>query len=384
MLARTRKTVVAAALAALALSAAITTAVQTTDPGPRPAAAAVDPVPGLSAARGQKVLFDTDFGQLNDDSQALYLLTQARVDLLGVTTVSGNVWTQEATAYALRQLAMVHQRDVPVYQGAADPLGGSRQHRLATEAKFYGTVSYTGAWSHREPRDYRHLAQPPYRGYASTAKARGSAVDFIVRQVKANPHQVTLFVLGPGTNIARAVREHPEIVPLVKQVIYMNGAYSVPGNEGPAAEFNVWFDPQASKIALNTPFPKVTIIPLDVTDTVRYGRAQYERIARARRTPITQEFRDLQGPVFAKNPKHTQYIYDSLTAAVFLDPNLITQSRMAKVQVDTHYDVDFGRTLGYVPAAAPVRTARARIVSRIDVPGFFDLYVHLMTSPVPH
>jgi inosine-uridine nucleoside N-ribohydrolase len=343
---------------------------------------AAAPIAAAPSARGQKVIFDTDFGQLNDDSQALYLLMQGGADVLGITTVSGNTWAAEGTAYALKQLELVHHQRIPVYEGASDPLLGSRQDRLATEGALFGKVSYKGAWSRQRPADYRHLAQPPYRGYASTTKASGSAVDFIVDQVKRNPHQVTLFVLGPATNIALAVTEHPEIVPLVKQVIYMGGAYDVPGNQGPAAEFNVWFDPEASRIVLNSAFASQVIVPLDVTDTVLYGRAQYERIVRGPVTPITQEFRDLQGPLFASDPGRTDYVYDALTAGIFLDPSLVSSESVRKVQVDTVYGFDYGRTLGYEVGEAPVGVREARVVQRVDVDRFFDLYVREMTRSV--
>lgn len=335
-------------------------------------------------ARGPKVVFDTDFGQLNDDSQALYLLLQGGANVLGITTVSGNTWSAEGTAYALRQLQLVHRTNIPVYQGASDPLFGSRQDKLAAEGALFGKVGYTGAWSHQRPTDYRHLASTPYRGYATTAKGHGSAADFIVDQVKKYPHQVTLFVLGPATNIALAVKTHPEIVPLVKQVIYMGGAYDVPGNEGPAAEFNVWFDPEASRIALTTPFPMQTIIPLDVTDTVVYGINQYNQIVDGRQTPITREFKDLQGPDFAKNPSLRFYIYDSITAGIFLDPSLITKASIRKVDVDTTYGLDYGRTLGYRPANAPLGAQSAQIVQGINVRQFFNLYIKEMTAPIQH
>lgn len=375
--ARTR---IAAAIGSVVLVAAGAIAVNgASHAGATPIATAVD----TSAARGQKVLVDTDFGELNDDSQALYLLTQSGADVLGVTTVSGNVWAEEATAYALRQLQQVNLPAVPVYQGAADPLDGSRQFRQDAEARTYGKLDYVGAWDHREPRSYQDLAKAPYGGYAAKARNAGNAVDFIVDQIKANPHEVTLFVLGPATNIAQAVTRHPEIVPLVKQVIYMNGAYSAPGNQGPASEFNVWFDPHASKIALNAPFPSVTIVPLDVTDTVSFGKAEYDRIVNASSTPITDEFKAILGPQFATDPTYSTYVYDSIAAAIFLDPTLVSDSRLANIQVDDTQGVDFGRTLAYPPADAPVGTAEATIVERIDVPRFFDLFVQQMTAPIP-
>lgn len=365
-----------AVLAGLALAAGGLTAATAgaTTTGRAPGAAP-------SAAR-QKVIFDTDFGQLNDDSQALYLLLQAKADVLGVTTVSGNTWAAEGAAYALRQLEFVHRQDIPVYEGASDPLCGSRQYRQARDAKRFGKITYLGAWDHPRPKSYRDLAQPPYRGYATTPEARGSAVDFIVDTIKANPHQVTLYVLGPATNIAKALRAHPEIAPLVKQVIFMGGAYDVPGNSGPAAEFNTWFDPEAARIALNAPFPRATIVPLDVTDTVLINKKQYDRVVAGPDTPITREFKDLMGPEFAKDPSYETYIYDSLTSATFLDPSLITQAPTRNVQVDTHYGLDYGHTLGYEPDLAPEHTRPARIIQRIDVPRFFDLYVRELTKPV--
>ncbi|MEC3981598.1 nucleoside hydrolase [Amycolatopsis sp. H20-H5] len=292
----------------------------------------------LPHAVGEKVIFDTDFGQLNDDSQALYLLLQSGADVVGVTTVTGNTWAAEGAAYALKQLELVHRNEVPVYEGASNPLLGSRQSRLAAEGAQFGKVSYTGAWKRDRPADYRHLATTPYLGYARTTKVAGSAAGFIADQVKRNPHQITLFVLGPATNVALAVTEHPEIVALVKQVIYMGGAYDVPGNQGPAAEFNVWFDPEAGRIAVNSPFAEQIIVPLDV--------------------------------------------YDALAAGVFLEPALIQASSTRKVQVDTTYRFDYGHTLGYLPSRAPVGTSPARIVQRIDVAAFFSLCIRNMTGPV--
>ncbi|MBO0851471.1 MAG: nucleoside hydrolase, partial [Pseudonocardia sp.] len=205
-------------------------------PASSAAPAPVRPRPPASGAA--KVIFDTDFGELNDDSQALFILLQSGVNVLGVTTVSGNTWSAEGAAYALRQLELEGKQNIPVYQGSADPLLGSRMDKLPDEARLFGVdTSYSGAWSHPQPAGYQQLAQPPYGGYAKTPKAEGSAADFIVDEIKKNPHEITLFVLGPATNIALAVKKNPEIVPLVKQVIYMGGAFDVPGNQGPAAEF---------------------------------------------------------------------------------------------------------------------------------------------------
>jgi inosine-uridine nucleoside N-ribohydrolase len=366
-------------LAALALVAAVLTAgcansaVAPTG-GAGPAAA-----PGGAPGPRPMVLFDTDFGQLNDDSQALFLLLQSGADVLGVTTVSGNTWSAEGAAYALRQLQLEGRPDIPVHQGSDEPLFGDRTALLGAQTREFGVdASYPGAWGHPRPADYRHLAQPPYGGYATAAEAPGNAIDFLVDTIKAHPHQITLFVLGPATNIALAVKKNPEIVPLVKQVIYMGGAYDVPGNQGPAAEFNVWFDPEAARIALTTPFPRQTVVPLDVTDTVQYSKAVYDRITAGPPTPITQEFRDQQGPQFSKDPNYRTDVWDSITAGIFLRPDLVTRSATRAVTVDTQQGPDYGRTLGFDPAHAPAGTQPVQIVQRIDDARFFDLYVGLM------
>jgi inosine-uridine nucleoside N-ribohydrolase len=335
------------------------------------------------AGPGAKVIFDTDFGELNDDSQALYLLLQSGVNVLGVTTVTGNTWAAEGAAYALRQLELENRQNIPVYQGSSDPLMGSRAAMLPSEAQQFGIDdSYAGAWSHPQPAGYQQLAQPPYGGYAKTPKADGNAVDFIVDTIKKYPHEVTLFVLGPATNIALAVKKNPEIVPLVKQVIYMGGAFDVPGNQGPAAEFNVWFDPEAARIAFETPFPDQLVIPLDVTDTVWYTKAEYDRVVGGANTPIKREFTDLQGPEFAADPHYRTHLWDALTSAVFLQPSLITSSDLRKISVDTQEGFDYGRTLGFTPDHAPVGTQPVRVVQRIDIPKFYDLFVTQLSKPV--
>lgn len=370
-------------LAALlvALTGCATPSQNPTAPSPSPAGPPLPAAPPNPAAA--KVIFDTDFGQLNDDSQALFQLLQAGVNVLGVTTVSGNTWSAEGAAYALRQLELEGRSNIPVYQGSADPLFGSRMGQLPTESAMFGEdISYAGAWSHPQPASYQQLAEAPYGGYAKTPKADGNAVDFIVDTVKRYPHEVTLFALGPATNIALAVKKNPEIVPLVKQVIYMGGAFDVPGNQGPAAEFNVWFDPEAARIAFTTPFPDQLVVPLDVTDTVWYSKAEYDRIVAGDNTPIKQEFKDLQGPDFTKDANHRTHIWDALTAAIFLHPELVTASTVRRVSVDTTYGPDYGRTLGFDPAHAPAGTQPVRIVQRIDVPKFYDVFVGLLTKPV--
>ncbi|BAS28077.1 nucleoside hydrolase [Limnochorda pilosa] len=346
-------------------------------------------VPGFAAAR-EKVIVDADMGILNDDAVALFMLLQSgEVDVLGVTIVAGNTWVEEGTAYALRQLELIGRTDVPVVPGAPEPLMGNRQPWLSAEERLWGNSEYLGAFSRPRPRSYLELDGEPYGGYPQTKPFSEHAVDFIVRMVKANPGQVTIFALGPATNLALAVRKNPEIVPLVKQVIYMGGAIDVPGNTTVAAEFNWWFDPEAAQIALRTPFRKQIIVPLDIAERVFYTKSEFDRIVSRAETPIVKMFKDLHGPRFAQDPDRTSFVWDALTSAIFLRPEIVVRMEERFVDVDTSYGPNYGRSLGYyesrrrsfgAPENFPAGTQKANVLFDIDRQAFWDLYVELIAK----
>lgn len=341
----------------------------------------------------EKVILDVDMGQLNDDAVAMFMLAQSDkdVDILGVTTVAGNTWVEEGVAYSLRQLEILKERNIPVVPGAGEPLLGSRQPVLEAEEALFGNVQYMGSWSRERPPSHTELAEEPYGGYAKTKPSRDAAAKFIADKIKANPHEVTLFVLGPATNAALAVRTYPEIVPLVKEVIYMGGAVDIPGNTTPAAEFNWWYDPEAAKISVRTPFPKQTIVPNDIAERVFYTKDEYDRIVAGPETPITKMFKELHGPRFEDNPDRESFVWDAITAAIFLDRSIATDVRERYLDVDDTYGPNYGRSIGYDesrrrdfdnPDDFPTGTQKVDVVFDIDREKFWDLYVDTMTAPV--
>jgi inosine-uridine nucleoside N-ribohydrolase len=354
---------------------------------PAPAAAQVSVAAVPQDSSGRKVILDADMGELNDDAVTMFMLAKAKnIDFLGVTVVSGNTWVEEGTAYSLRQLELIGRTDIPVIAGAGEPLMPGRQERLAAENTLYGKTSWAGAFDSQRPPSYDKLAKPPYGGYPKTRpKKDTAAADFIVEQVKRYPRQVTFFADGPATNLALAVRTHPEIVPLIKEVIYMGGAFDKPGNVTPAAEFNWWFDPESARISLRTPFRKQTIVPDDAAQHVIYGKKEYDRIVAGQPTPIKKIFKDLQGPEFEKNPKATHLLWDAITAAVFLDPAVARRTDVRYVDVDANFGADYGRSLGYGLADFdapnnPKGTRKAGIVLDVDPERFWDLYIGLLRS----
>jgi len=341
----------------------------------------------------KKVIIDVDMGQLNDDAVTMFMLLQSgKVDLMGVTTVSGNTWVEAGTAYTLRQLELINRADISVYKGAGIPLMGNRQSWLSNEFGLWGGVEYTGAWHSDRPSTYLELQSEPYRGYPTTKPEKEHAVDFIVRTIKENPNEVTLFVLGPVTNIALAIRKNPEIIPLVKEVYYMGGAFDVPGNTTPAAEFNWWFDPEAAKISVRAPFRSQLIVPNDIAESVYYTKEHYDRIINGpSNSSIVRMFKEIDGPRFQSNPQRRSFVWDALTAAIFLRPELITKMEDRYVDVDDYYGPNYGRSIGYdenhfgdldSAKGFPVGTQKASILLDIDQEGFWDYYIDLMTRPV--
>ena len=345
------------------------------------------------AAKVPKVIIDSDFGTINDDGQLLaiaaQLHAQGRIELLGLTLVSGNKWLRQQSAEALKaveRLGIEHQ--VGVYAGANYALS----HDLATireELRLYpGGDGYLGAWNKAEPQSAADLVAPP-DGYASRTSLRAqSAAAFIADAVRRHPDEVTILAIGPLTNIALALRQHPDIAPLISQIIYMGGAFEVAGNTTRTAEFNWWFDPEAAREVLRLPLRHV-IVPLDVTDSVKIDKRIYDRVVHgaASEGVIARLFKQLNGygydgvNGFETNPAYTTDVWDTLTLAYLVDPGYATRSVQRWVDIDTTVGPNNGRSIGYAKPRAGLQPAT--VVQRFDNRRFFEFYVDGLTRPVP-
>ena len=336
-----------------------------------------------------KVIIDADMGQLNDDAAVLFMLANSdNVEILGVTIVAGNTWVEEGTAYCLRQLEIIGRTEIPCLMGAGEPLMGSRQSWLASEEAIYGNSEYLGAYSRPRPGSYLDIAREPHGGYPKIKPSPENAIDFIVRQVKENPNEVTLLAIGPPTNIALAVKKNPEIVPLVKSIYYMGGAIDIPGNTTPAAEFNWWFDPESTKICLRTPFNEQVVVPNDIAERVYFTKTQFDRIMSAPETPITRMYKDLRGPWFQSRPDLKSFVWDSITAAILLEPGLVVRMEERFIDIDTNIGPNYGRSIGYHesrrrsfanPENFPAGTRKVKILFDIDREAFWNLFIELIT-----
>lgn len=182
----------------------------------------------------RKVIIDTDVG--SDDAVAILMaLLDDSVDVLAITTVSGNVPVEQATANCLQTIE-VAGKDVPVYAGADRPLVRQPVHAMNVHGK--------------DGMGDMNLIHP------TTAPVPGiHACDAILDLVRKNPWEIELITLGPVTNIALAIMKEPETMGLLKSIWSMSTAGFGPGNTTPVAEFNVYADAEAYKVMMNCGVP---------------------------------------------------------------------------------------------------------------------------------
>jgi len=255
------------------------------------------------AGAKEKVILDSDMVVLYDDGAAMMMLAKhPDIELLGVTIVPGNTWVSEGTAYALRQLEVLKRRDIPVALGIRYPLRAGRYETLGAERKMFGySSSYIGCFSRPEPPSYLDVYRAEFGSDPAIKPVDKHAVDFLIDTIKAHPGEVTVMPIGPCTNLAIAIRMAPEIIPLIKRVVYMGGAFDTPGNTTPSAEFNWWFDPEAAKMAVRARFAEQLIVGLDVCEKYRFNKKVFERIT-AVETPLQRCLRKNTGRDLKKIP----------------------------------------------------------------------------------
>lgn len=325
----------------------------------------------------EKVLLDTDMVEGFDDGVAMRMLACApNIELLGVTTVSGNSWAPEGAAYAIRQLETVGRR-IPVAEGTLFPLRPDRRLFFDGERQQFGlgTETWIGAFGHPVSEKWDTVYRERYGKEPPQKPETRHAVQFIIDTIRANPGEVTIAAIGPCGNLALAVRQAPDIAPLVKRVVYMGGSFFQPGNITPAAEFNWWFDPEAARIAVRSPFPEQVMVGLDVCDKFHIDRSRYAAIiAMLGGSDMVDVLESSQyGQEFAKNPGWTNGVWDLLVAAILIDPTLVKEEKTRRVDVNAEWGLNYGQSLAFGEDGGPVGSRLARIVMDIDQERFWEM-----------
>ncbi len=292
--------------------------------------------------RVRKVLLDCDPG--HDDAIAIMLAeADPSIDLIGVTTVAGNVTLEHTTRNALRVLDMIDRPDIPVAAGRAGP----RVRDLSTAAVMHGESGLAG----------------PLPVQPSRAAGRMSAIEFIERTLEEATEPVTLVATGPLTNMADVVERLPHLHHRIRELVIMGGAVEL-GNWTPAAEFNIWVDPHAADIVFQAAcVPPTTPDSSDSTDPRRTGipltMIGLEVTHRAWLSDDHAEYLRDRGPVGSFVAELLDHfvefhrerfdwpgapIHDAVTIAHLIDPTLVTALPM-NVRVETESALNIGRTV---------------------------------------
>ena len=302
----------------------------------------------------RKIIIDTDPGQ--DDAVAilLALASPEELDVLGIVAVAGNVPLPLTQKNARIICELAGKTDVPIFAGCDAPL----TRKLVTAEHVHGKTGLDGP----------QLADP------TMPLQDRHGVDFIIDALRSEaPGSVTLVPVGPLTNIATAFRRAPDIVDRVAEIVLMGGAYFQVGNITPAAEFNIYVDPEAAEIVFKSGV-KTVVMPLDVTHKALTTRQRVDAF-RAMGTNVGRMVAEWTD--FFERFDKEKYgsegapLHDPCTIAYLLQPELFS-GRHINVEIETTSELTLGMTVADWWRVSG-RPANATFMGDVDAEGFFRL-----------
>lgn len=258
----------------------------------------------------RRIILDADTGV--DDALAIMLAVRSpELEVLGITTVSGNVPVAQCTANTLLVLEVLGAPNIPVVSGAAAPLA----RKAFTAADVHGKDGL-GNVTAKHPAPARQATQ--------------GAVEFLLGMIRRFPGELTLIATGPLTNVATAIQKGPDAMRRLQGVTVMGGAIRVPGNVGPTTEFNFAVDPEAAAIVLGAGLA-LRLVPLDVTEQVVLSREAVEKASAAGK--LQAFIRDMTAATMAFHREHEgfdgMFLHDPLAVGIVADPSLVRTQPMA-------------------------------------------------------
>jgi inosine-uridine nucleoside N-ribohydrolase len=348
-----------------------------------------------ATAQQRLVLIDQDgSGPGGSNQMAMMVLLEApQVKVLGITMVTGNAWRDEETQHTLRMLELTGHPDIPVARGAVFPLVRT-EDETSLLVPINGKVTWLGAWG-QGPTHLVETAQgikpftpdklvhhgpyevPPMPEGAPTIKPIDEdAAHFLIRQVHAHPHEVTIYAAGPLTNIALAISIDPDFAALTKGIVIMGGSLNPQTEDpefatSPRHEFNFWLDPEAAHITLRAAWPRIDLTTVDVSIKAPFTEKMLKEIS-ASSTPAAK--------YIAAWSQDRYYLWDELAASAWLDPSLITKENVLYLDVDINHGPTYGDTLTWTEKLKPatsVRLVHAQL--DLDLPKFQKMFVDIMT-----
>jgi inosine-uridine nucleoside N-ribohydrolase len=291
-------------------------------------------------------------------------------------------------------LELTGHAHVPLARGAVFPLVRTQEETRLAEV-LNGKVAWLGAWGQGQTilvetaggvkpvtpdrlDSHGPYEIPPMPEGMPTIKAIDEdAAHFLVRQVHAHPHEVTIYAAGPLTNIALAVRIDPEFAALTKGIVLMGGSLNPQTDDpefatSPRHEFNFWLDPEAAHIVLRADWPRVDVTTVDVSIKAPFTQKMLDEISKSQ-TPAAR--------YIAAWSQDRYYMWDELTACAWLEPKLITQERLVYMDVDVSHGPAYGDTLTWTEKYKPatgVKLVHAQV--DLDLPRFQRMFIALMTG----
>jgi purine nucleosidase len=373
-------------------------------------------VPAQPGAK-RKVIYDQDnSGPFGTDILGTLMMLQAdNIDLLGITLVTGDAWMKQEMAFTLRLLEMMGRTEVPVYPGAEFPMLNTKEEWQLRQQLYGGhrLDPWMGAFNRANggPDDTKPLPAP-YDRFANLKPQQEHAARFIIKTVRANPGQVSIYAGGPLTNLALAIALAPDIVPLIPEVVIMGMGFHVFTNS-----FNIFFDPESARKVLRAGWPKCTIVTVDIaeeiheSDEIAPGRKMIEEIAARAQSPISDLFQKYGVEPLRQNPNTQLFrMADEMIAAQVIDPTIFTKSEPMYVDICTTPGPRYGDSMFWpknwqdVPDAGkgPVSAADRRVfvnplqyymgpppsaglvnvLTELNHDRFKKLFVDLMTDPI--
>lgn len=302
----------------------------------------------------RKIIIDTDPGQ--DDAVAilLALASPEDIDVLGITCVAGNVPLELTQKNARIVCELAGKNDVKVFAGCDRPL----RRDLVTAEHVHGKTGLDG----------------PILPDPQMALQDAHAVDFIIDTLRAEaPGTVTVCPLGPLTNIATAFEKAPDIVDRVQEIVLMGGGYFEGGNITPAAEFNIYVDPQAADVVFKSGI-HIVVMPLDVTHKALVTKARNDAF-RAIGTPVGTAVAEMTD--FFERFDKEKYgsegapLHDPCVTAYLINPDLF-KGRHINVEIETQSELTMGATVADWWGVSD-RRPNALFIGDLDADGFFSL-----------
>jgi purine nucleosidase/pyrimidine-specific ribonucleoside hydrolase len=321
------------------------------------------------------VIIDTDPGV--DDALALILALQSpELCVDAITTVSGNVHVELATQNTLTVLGLFPPERRPrVARGAAQPL----VRGFDTAAPVHGDDGLGGV-----SRLHTAAGLPCYPAVGA-AHASRDAVDCLLDHIGRAPGELTLVALGPLTNLALAWRRGAHTFRQLAEVVIMGGAFAVPGNVTPVAEFNIYIDPEAAQVVFASGVP-MTLIGLDVTEQVRLTAEMVDQAIPPGGSPLSQFVRDCTAQTieFSTRVKRPpgMAMHDPLAIGALIDPTLVRTMPLS-VQVETKGELTTGMLVAdrrslHADLRAP---ANVDVALEVDAARFLAMFLHRLQAP---